>query len=100
MVTDRLMYCTLGILQVLVDVAAACEGADVIVSAPLMLTPTLCMAEKLHVPWVPVCLGPVMPTGEFPSWAISNTPFRWKWLNKATYRCVSQMTPTATVDVV
>jgi len=71
--------------QVLADTAAACQGADLILSGPLSLTATMCVAEQLHVPWVPVVLGPVMPTAEFPSWAISSTPFYFKWLNKATY---------------
>jgi hypothetical protein len=30
-------------------------------------------------------LGPVMPTAEFPSWALSNSPFYFKWMNRATY---------------
>ena len=46
------------------DYWAACQGAGLIISAPLCFTPTLCCAEKLGVPWVPVALGPVMPTGE------------------------------------
>lgn len=45
------------------DTAAACAGASLIVAAPLTLTATMCVAEKLRVPWVPVVLGPVMPTG-------------------------------------
>lgn len=71
--------------KVLSDTAAACQGADLILSGPLSLTATMCVAEQLRVPWVPVVLGPVMPTAEFPSWAISNSPFTFKCLNRATY---------------
>jgi hypothetical protein len=63
-------------VQVLLDTAAACEGASLVLSGPLSLTASMCVAQKLGVPWVPVCLGPVMPTAEFPSWAISSSPFR------------------------
>lgn len=63
-------------MQVLSDTAAACEGASLVVSGPLSLTASMSVAQKLGVPWVAVCLGPVMPTAEFPSWAISNSPFR------------------------
>lgn len=72
-------------LQVLSDTAAACQGADLILAGPLSLTATMCVAEQLQVPWVPVVLGPVMPTAEFPSWALSNSPFYFKWMNRATY---------------
>ncbi|WIA18325.1 hypothetical protein OEZ85_009790 [Tetradesmus obliquus] len=71
--------------QVLADTAAACEGAGLVLSGMLSLTASMSAAQKLGVPWVPVCLGPVMPTAEFPSWAISSSPFRWKWLNRASY---------------
>lgn len=72
-------------VQVLSDTAAACQGADLILSGPLSLTATMCVAQQLNVPWVPVVLGPVMPTAEFPSWALSNNPFYFKWLNRASY---------------
>jgi hypothetical protein len=35
---------------------------------------------------VPVFLGPVWPTREFCSWALSAKPWRWKWANKASYK--------------
>lgn len=74
--------------QVLSDTAAACQGADLILSGPLSLTATMCVAEQLRIPWVPVVLGPVMPTAEFPSWAISSSPFRFKCLNRASYSLI------------
>ncbi|GBF87642.1 hypothetical protein Rsub_00353 [Raphidocelis subcapitata] len=72
--------------KVLGSVAEAAEGADVIVSAALTQPGTASVAEKLGVPWVPVFLGPVWPTREFCSWALSATPWRWKWANKASYK--------------
>lgn len=80
-----LLCCACTHTQVLSDTAAACQGADLILSGPLSLTATMCVAEQLRVPWVPVVLGPVMPTAEFPSWAISSSPFPFKWLNRASY---------------
>ncbi|KAI8468652.1 MAG: hypothetical protein J3K34DRAFT_522766 [Monoraphidium minutum] len=71
---------------VLASAAAACGGADVVVTAALTQTPSMCVAEKLGVPWVPVFLGPVWPTREFCSWALSTQPWRWKWANKASYK--------------
>lgn len=48
----------------------------------------MCVAEQLNTPWVPVVLGPVMPTVEFPSWAISNSPFYFHWMNRASYSLI------------
>ena len=52
---------------ILNDYWAACQGADLIISAwdHLCLIPTMCCAEKLGVPWVPVALRPVVQTGEW-----------------------------------
>jgi hypothetical protein len=50
--------------QSLQDYAAAAQGVDLIVTAALCITQTLCVAQAMNVPWVPVMLGPVLPTGE------------------------------------
>ncbi|KAF8061886.1 ATG26 [Scenedesmus sp. PABB004] len=71
--------------QALADVAAACTGADVVVSSPLVLTATLCAAQAARAAWVPVALCGVQPTGAYPSWALASRPFRWRALNRATY---------------
>jgi len=98
---------------VLNDYWAACQGADLIISAwdCLCLTATMSCAEKLGVPWVPVALRPVMPTGEFPPSPMSSKPgqhpipvmcfnpymfiplpimwvhpFDYKWVRKSLYR--------------
>ena len=44
--------------QALADYEAGCEGADVIVSAPLCFNQTYCIAERNGVAWVAVLLGP------------------------------------------
>ena len=71
----------------LADIAAACEGAELIVASPLVLAATASVAEASHVPWVPVALGPVVATRAFPSWAVSSAPLPWplRWLTRATY---------------
>jgi len=71
--------------DVLRTIHDACARADLVVTAALTQTATMCVAERLGVPWVPVFLGPVWPTREFCSWALSATPWRWKWANKKSY---------------
>lgn len=58
--------------QTLHDVATACEGADVVVSGQLVLTKTISAAEKERAGWIPVLLGPSMPTRQFPPFLLAN----------------------------
>jgi len=98
----------------LADYLAACQGQELVVSAALCMTQTMCCAQALGLPWVPVLLGPTLPTGEvahlpsnhahqspdpsmicalwfvavvgdFPLWAISSKPLLFRWMNRATY---------------
>ena len=36
------------------------------------MMPSYCVAEKLGVPWVPMILGPTLPTTEFPIWPLKS----------------------------
>eukprot|EP01035_Chromulina_nebulosa_P023990 gene23990-31145_t len=42
----------------------ACNGADVIITGGLTMTASYCVAEMMKVPWIPVILGPTVPTSE------------------------------------
>eukprot|EP01119_Soliformovum_irregulare_P001012 TRINITY_DN1075_c0_g1_i1.p1 TRINITY_DN1075_c0_g1~~TRINITY_DN1075_c0_g1_i1.p1 ORF type:complete len:453 (-),score=158.06 TRINITY_DN1075_c0_g1_i1:43-1362(-) len=76
--------------QTLMDYEMACEDADLIISAPLCYSQTYSIAEKMKVPWIPVLLGPSIPTREFA------LPFLTSWnlfgfLNKFTYSLLFKM---------
>jgi len=63
----------------------ACNGADVIISGALSMTITYCVAEMMNVPWIPVILGPTVPTSEFPIWLLKSVIF-FSCMNKWSYR--------------
>ena len=47
----------------------------------------ICMRRPTHGRrQVPVYLGPIWPTREFPSWALSPKPWSWKWANMFSYK--------------
>ena len=64
---------------------AALAGADVIVAAGLTMTPCLCLAEHLRVPFIPLLLGPTLRTKAFPLWALSGITLGLRFLNAWTY---------------
>ena len=68
----------------------ACEGSNLIVASPLVLTGTYSVAEFLGVKWMPVILGPTMPTTEFPIWPLKNFII-CSCLNKWSYNVAFKM---------
>jgi sterol 3beta-glucosyltransferase len=50
----------------------ACSGADIIVSNDNSLMQSYCVSEYLQCDWLPVFLSPVLPTQEFPHWALED----------------------------
>ena len=71
--------------SVLRSYEAALAGADVVVGAGLTMTPSMCVAERLGAAWVPMLLGPTMPTGEFPLFLLAGLACGCRCLNKWTY---------------
>eukprot|EP01038_Epipyxis_sp_PR26KG_P005422 gene5422-7511_t len=70
--------------EILSSFVVACEGADVIISAGLTMTQTYCVAEMKNCKWIPMILGPTLPTSEFPIWPLASfIPCRC--LNKWSY---------------
>eukprot|EP01112_Ceratiomyxa_fruticulosa_P014923 TRINITY_DN4330_c0_g1_i1.p1 TRINITY_DN4330_c0_g1~~TRINITY_DN4330_c0_g1_i1.p1 ORF type:complete len:477 (-),score=94.37 TRINITY_DN4330_c0_g1_i1:94-1524(-) len=63
----------------------ACQGANVIICGAIVMNQAFTIAEKLNIPCIPMVLGQSFPTDEFPSWALSNTPFTFKFMNKLSY---------------
>lgn len=68
----------------------ACEGSNMIIASPLVMTGTYCVAEYLGVKWVPLILGPTMPTNEFPIWPLKNL-ILCSCLNKWSYNLAFKM---------
>ena len=64
---------------------AALAGADVVVGAGLTMTPSMCVAERLGAAWVPMLLGPTLPTSEFPLFLLAGLACGCRCLNKWTY---------------
>lgn len=71
--------------EILESYERAAEDADLIISAGLTLTQTYCVAEKFGCVWVPMVLGPTLPTREYPLWALSSLICCFSCLNKWTY---------------
>jgi sterol 3beta-glucosyltransferase len=71
--------------SVLRSYEAALAGADVVVGAGLTMTPSMCVAERLGAAWVPMLLGPTMPTSEFPLFLLAGLACGCRCLNKWTY---------------
>jgi sterol 3beta-glucosyltransferase len=71
--------------DILASYLTALEGADVVVSGGLSLTPSLCAAEKLGVAWLPMLLGCTLPTREFPLFLLSFLTLGLSCLNRWTY---------------
>lgn len=51
--------------------AAKDSQAQVVIGAALSLTQSYCVAEATGALWIPMILGPTIPTGEFPLWALA-----------------------------
>ena len=64
--------------------------ADAIIASPLTMTPSYCVAEKLNIPWIPVILGPTMPTNEFPIWPLEKM-IPCSCLNRWSYNLAFKM---------
>jgi sterol 3beta-glucosyltransferase len=77
-------------LDILNSYVTACQGAEVIVAAPLTMTQTYCVSEYLKCAWVPFILGPTMPTREFPLWIFANMAC-CNCLNVLTYSIAFRM---------
>ena len=71
--------------DILASYLTALEGADVVVSGGLSLTPSLCAAEKLGAAWLPMILGCTLPTREFPLFLLSFLTLGLSCLNRWTY---------------
>ena len=48
--------------DILMSYVSACEGADLIISGQLTMTQSYSVAEMMNCPWVPMILGPTLPT--------------------------------------
>lgn len=72
--------------DVLASYLTALAGADVVVSGGLSLTPSLCAAERQGAAWLPMILGPTLPTREFPLFLLSFLTLGLSCLNRWTYR--------------
>lgn len=49
------------------------------------MTQSYCVAEQMGVTWLPLILGPTMPTAEFPCWATAKLTLGLSCLNKWSY---------------
>jgi sterol 3beta-glucosyltransferase len=76
--------------DVLASYVTACSGADLIIAAGLTMTQTYCVAEMMNIPWIPMILGPTLPTCEFPIWALANL-IPCSCLNKWSYGVLFSM---------
>jgi sterol 3beta-glucosyltransferase len=71
-------------LDILNSYVTACQGADIIVAGQLTLMQTFSASEYLKCAWVPVILGPTVPTSEFPLWIMQSLAC-CRCMNKFTY---------------
>jgi sterol 3beta-glucosyltransferase len=68
------------------QVAAACEGAEMIVGNVLTMDRGLVMADKLRVPFVMVNSFPLFPTAEFPSPMVTTAKVPFSCARRMTHR--------------
>jgi len=68
--------------QQLNDYEAACDGADMIISAALTMTQGLCIAERNGVPFLPMLLFGGPPSADAPLFLVSNRPLLFGFLNR------------------
>lgn len=78
--------------EILQSYVTACSGADIVVGAQLTISQSYCVAEMLRIPFIPVLLGPTLPTSEFPIWALKSLVCYFccgcfvKWTYNAAFR--------------
>ena len=53
-------------MEILNSYITALDGAEVIISGGLTMTPSYCVSQKWNVPFIPLILGPTLATSEFP----------------------------------
>uniref|UniRef100_A0A0G4IFB0 Glycosyltransferase family 28 N-terminal domain-containing protein n=1 Tax=Chromera velia CCMP2878 TaxID=1169474 RepID=A0A0G4IFB0_9ALVE len=70
--------------QTQIDLVEGTKDADIIVSGPLLITESYCIAEKRQVPWIPVIYGAVFPTSEYPNPFVTESNW-FGWLNRLSY---------------
>ena len=76
--------------EILKSYVTACEGAELVIGANLTLTQSLSVSEYLNCPWIPMILGPTLPTREFPLWVFPNLSC-CSCLNKWSYTYLMKM---------
>ena len=76
--------------QALKDYEEACDGADIIVTGPLCLNQTYCIAERNKVPWIPLLLLPTV-SADFPVPFFKASSFGIKFLNKLSWNFIFLM---------
>ena len=57
--------------DILASYVEALSGYDIIITGGLCLNQSYCVAEKTGAVWIPMILGPTMPTSEFPIWPLA-----------------------------
>lgn len=68
----------------------ALAGCDVVIASPLTMTPSYCVAEYMNALWIPMILGPTLPSSEFPVWPLESLIF-CQCLNKWSYNFLYSM---------
>ena len=61
------------------------QNADIIIAGGLCLTMAYCVAEKYKSVFIPMILGPTLPTNEFPVWPLENLTMGLSCLNKWSF---------------
>lgn len=65
-------------------------SADIIIGTALTMLMAYCVSEKVGCTWIPVLLGPTLPTSEFPLWALKGL-LPSSCLNKWSYHLAFKM---------
>ncbi|ETV95825.1 hypothetical protein H310_10870 [Aphanomyces invadans] len=76
--------------EILASYVTALTGADIVISGPLAMMESYCVAEAIGATWVPLFLGHFhFPTSEFPQWMLENVTGNW-WggLNKWSHSII------------
>ena len=70
--------------EMLRSYVSALAGSELILCGGLSLTQSICVAEYMRVPVIPLILGPTLPTQEFPIWPLASLVWS-KCQNKWSY---------------
>ncbi|RHY27956.1 hypothetical protein DYB32_006403, partial [Aphanomyces invadans] len=76
--------------EILASYVTALTGADIVISGPVAMIESYCVAEAIGATWVPLFLGHFhFPTSEFPQWMLENVTGNW-WggLNKWSHSII------------